>query len=143
VALLGYRITRETEKAEAAGQEILTRLLEFNASQAGDLNLERVVFSVRADDGALIGGLVAAQYWNGMFIDLLWVHEKLRRRGVGRELMQRAEALLTARGGEIVFLSTWSFQAPGFYEKLGYTAFGTLEGMPANGQRTWYFKRLK
>ena len=138
-----YRIARETEHAERVANEVLSELLAFNASQAGDLNLERVVLSVRADDGALIGGLVAAQYWNGMFIDLLWVHDKLRRRGVGRKLMQRAEASLAARGGEIVFLSTWSFQAPGFYEKLGYTAFGTLEGMPANGRRTWYFKRLK
>jgi GNAT superfamily N-acetyltransferase len=139
----GYRIARETEHAERIASEVLSELLAFNASQAGDLNLERVVLSVRGDDGALLGGLVAAQYWNAMFIDLLWLHEKLRRRGVGTELMRRAEALLSARGGEIVFLSTWSFQAPEFYEKLGYTAFGTLEGMPANARRTWYFKRLK
>jgi ribosomal protein S18 acetylase RimI-like enzyme len=138
-----YRIARETDHAERTASEVLNELLAFNASQAGDLNLERLVFSVRADDGALVGGLVAMQYWNGMFIDLLWVHEKLRGRGVGTKLMRRAEDSLSARGGDISFLSTWSFQAPGFYEKLGYTAFGTLEGLPANGSRTWYFKRLK
>ncbi len=138
-----YRIARETDEAEEVANEVLAELLAFNASQGGNLNVERLVLSVRGDDGAFLGGLVAMQYWNGMFVDLLWVHEKLRGHGVGRELMQRAEASLAARGGEIVFLSTWSFQAPGFYEKLGYAPFGTLHGLPPNGSRTWYVKRLK
>jgi ribosomal protein S18 acetylase RimI-like enzyme len=77
-----------------------------------------------------------------MFIDLVWVHERLRGRGIGTELMKRAEAALRSRGGEVVFLSTWSFQAPRFYEKLGYLPFGTLEGMPPNARRVWYSKRL-
>ena len=138
-----YRIARETDEAEEVANKVLAELLAFNASQGGNLNVERLVLSVRGDDGEFLGGLVAMQYWNGMFVDLLWVHEKLRGRGVGRELMQRAEASLAARGGEIVFLSTWSFQAPGFYEKLGYASFGTLHGLPPNGSRTWYVKRLK
>ena len=138
-----YRIEREGADAEAAGKEILSRLLEFNASQAGELNAERLVLSVRDDERALLAGLVAIQYWNGMFIDLLWVHEKLRGRGVGSELVRRAEASLEARRGEIVFLSTWSFQAPRFYEKHGYKPFGTLHGLPPKGSRTWYFKRLE
>ena len=139
----GYRIAREAADAEEVGKEILARLLDFNAAQAGPLNFERLVLSVRGPDDALLGGLVAMQYWNGMFVDLLWVHEKLRRRGVGTELMKRAEESLLARGGEVVFLSTWSFQAPGFYEKLGYAQFGTLPGLPPGGSRTWYVKRLK
>lgn len=139
----GYRIERETDEAEEVANKVLTELLAFNAAQGGDLKAERLVLSVRDEDGALVGGLVAMQYWNGMFVDLLWIHEKLRGRGLGRELMQRAERSLAARGGEIVFLSTWAFQAPGFYEKLGYAAFGTLHGVPPNGSRTWYVKRLK
>ena len=83
------------------------------------------------------------QYWNGMFVDYLWVHERLRGRGIGTELLRRAEQSLRERGGEIIFLSTYSFQAPAFYEKLGYRAFGTLEGMPPGATRTWYFKRAR
>ena len=138
-----YRIAREREDAERVSKHVLSELLGFNATQAGPLNMERFVLSVRGEDDALLGGLVAMQYWNGMFIDLLWLHENLRGRGIGTELMRRAEASLEARGGEIVFLSTWSFQAPGFYEKLGYSPFGMLEGLPPGGSRTWYFKRLK
>ena len=138
-----YRIARESAEAERVGGEILAELLKFNAAQAGPLNMERLVLSVRAADESLLGGLVAVQYWNGMFVDLLWVHESLRRSGVGTELMTRAEQSLRARGGDVVFLSTWSFQARRFYEKLGYSPFGTLHGLPAGGSRTWYVKRLK
>lgn len=116
--------------------------MRYNAAQAGEPNLRRYVLTVRASDGALLGGLVAAHYWNAMFVDYLWVHERLRGRGIGTELMTRAEESLRAHGGEIVFLSTWSFQAPGFYEKLGYSAFGRLEGVPPGGSRTWYAKRV-
>jgi ribosomal protein S18 acetylase RimI-like enzyme len=97
---------------------------------------------VRAPDGALLGGLAAMYGWNGMFIDYVWVHERLRGRGIGRELMRQAEAALRERRGDVVFLNTWSFQAPAFYEKLGYTAFGTLEGVPPGTTRTWYCKRV-
>src|SRR5262245_54338420 len=103
---------------------------------------QKLVLAVRSQDDSLLGGLVGIQYWNGMFIDLVWVHERLRSRGIGTELMKRAEAALRARGGEVLFLSTWSFQAPAFYEKLGYLPFGILEGMPANTRRIWYSKGL-
>ena len=121
--------------------EILAELLRYNEAHAGPRNAERFVLAVRAPGGALLGGLAAMYGWNGMFVDYLWVHESLRGRGIGTELLRQAESALRERGGEIVFLSTYSFQAPAFYEKLGYTAFGTLEGMPPGASRTWYFKR--
>lgn len=139
----GYHIARESAEAERVSAEILAELLNFNAARAGPLDMESFVLSVRGAGDMLLGGLVAVQYWNGMFIDLLWVHEGLRGRGVGTELMKQAEESLRARGGDVVFLSTWSFQAPRFYEKLGYAEFGTLQGLPPGGARTWYVKRLK
>jgi GNAT superfamily N-acetyltransferase len=138
-----YQITLETSDIERASKEILAEVLRYNASQAGPLNDARYVLTVRSADQRLIGGLVAMQYWNGMFIELLWVAEEMRRRGLGTQLMRRAESDLATRGGEIVFLSTWSFQAPAFYERLGYSAFGKLEGMPPGATRTWYYKRLR
>jgi ribosomal protein S18 acetylase RimI-like enzyme len=138
----GYHITRETSQLEELSKQILAQVLAYNASQVGPLNESRYVLTVRSDAGELIGGLVGVQFWNGMFIDLLWVAEEVRRRGLGTQLMKQAEADLIERGGEIIFLSTWSFQAPAFYERLGYSAFGKLEGMPRGSTRTWFFKRL-
>jgi len=45
-----------------------------------------------------------------------------RGRGVGRELMDRAEIRAREGGCHSAWLDTFSFQARGFYEKLGYEA---------------------
>jgi ribosomal protein S18 acetylase RimI-like enzyme len=86
--------------------------------------------------------LWGATAWQWLFIRLLWLPETLRGTGLGRDLMQRAEAEASARGCGNVWLDTYSFQARGFYEKLGYTVFGTLEGYPPGHRRYFLQKRL-
>lgn len=135
-----FAIKRETLAQEDSSKEILARILGYNARRVGPLNDSKYVLTVRSNAGDLAGGLVAVQFWNGMFVDLLWVDENLRHRGIGTRLMRQAEEDLVERGGEVIFLSTWSFQAPAFYEKLGYSAFGKLEGMPPGATRTWFVK---
>jgi hypothetical protein len=39
-------------------------------------------------------------------------------------------------------VDTFSFQAPGFYEKLGYRTFGRLDDFPAPYHRVWMTKAL-
>jgi len=41
-----------------------------------------------------------------------------------------------------VWLNTFGFQAPGFYERLGYQLFGKLIDCPPGQHRYFYFKRL-
>jgi ribosomal protein S18 acetylase RimI-like enzyme len=55
--------------------------------------------------------------------------------------MARAEAYAAAEGCHSVWLDT--FQTRGFYEKLGYTAFGTLEDYPGPQTRAFMRKRIK
>ncbi len=40
------------------------------------------------------------------------------------------------------WLDTFAFQAPGFYEKLGYEIFGTLDQFPRGSCRHFLYKRL-
>jgi hypothetical protein len=65
----------------------------------------------------------------------------LHRRGVGRELMAAAETRARKRGCHSAWLDTFSFQARGFYEKLGYEEFGRLDYPPAH-HRHFMRKRL-
>jgi hypothetical protein len=43
---------------------------------------------------------------------------------------------------QLVYLSTFEFQAPGFYAKQGYSVIGELENVPAGSKRQWFSKVL-
>jgi ribosomal protein S18 acetylase RimI-like enzyme len=56
--------------------------------------------------------------------------------------MKKAEEIAANRGCLGIRLDTFSFQAPGFYEKLGYRIFGRLANHPKGHERIYYFKEL-
>jgi GNAT superfamily N-acetyltransferase len=132
----------EKEHANAVAGEIGRRLRGFNEDQAGPLNHERLVLSVRDDDGGLLAGLSADFHWNSMYLDVLWVEEKHRRKGLGSSLLRQAERIARERSCELIYLSTFQFQAPEFYAKHGYSLVGELRGVPRNSSRQWFSKDL-
>lgn len=96
----------------------------------------------RDEECKIAGGVKVVSIWDGLLIDWLWVAEDARRKGLGSKLMLAAEDLGRARNCTFAFLNTFSFQAPDFYEKLGYTEFGRLEEFPAGHARFWLRKSL-
>ncbi|HEY1288743.1 MAG TPA: GNAT family N-acetyltransferase [Burkholderiales bacterium] len=136
-------VTLEKRGVEETANEIRDRLLGFNQERAGPFNDVRVVLAARDAAGELVGGLVGLGFWNGLFIELLWVDEAARGHGIGTSLMRAAESEARKRGWEVCFLSTFTFQAPTFYPRLGYEAFGELKGTPPGHSRTWFAKWLK
>jgi hypothetical protein len=69
--------------------------------------------------------------WGGCCeLSYVWVHERHRGRGLGALLLRSAEAEAVARGCVQVVLATHSFQAPAFYERMGYQRRHTIEGRP-------------
>lgn len=128
---------------EAAHDAILAGIIAYNDSQAGVPSGHRLLaVLVKDEDGKVLGGLWGATGWQWLFVHLLWLPETLRGGGLGRDLLRRAETEAMARGCGNVWLDTYSFQARGFYEKLGYTVFGTLEGYPPGHCRYFLQKRL-
>jgi ribosomal protein S18 acetylase RimI-like enzyme len=77
-------------------------------------------------------------YCDWLVVDGLWVDDGLRHRGIGTELMKRAEDHALARGCRSAWLKT--FQARGFYEAVGYELFSALENYPA-GQNCYFLKK--
>jgi hypothetical protein len=47
-----------------------------------------------------------------------------------------------ARSQKGIWLDTFSFQAPEFYKRLGYSEFGRIDGYPENEARLFFVKRL-
>jgi GNAT superfamily N-acetyltransferase len=73
-------------------------------------------------------------------IDRLVVAEAMRGTGLGRQTMSLAEDEAQRRGCRGAWLDTYSFQARRFYERLGYTVFGTLADYPPGHSRIFLSK---
>ena len=81
-------------------------------------------------------------YWNYLEVSFLWVHEQHRGFGHATALMSAAEAEALRRGCFNVVLDTFSFQALGFYKKLGYEEFGQLSRFTGGHVRHYLYKSL-
>ncbi|MGV1803327.1 GNAT family N-acetyltransferase [Agrobacterium vitis] len=115
---------------------ILDALLTYNNAMA--LHAFYVEFAILLRDpesGDVIGGLYGLTDHGWSFVKLLVVPEAYRGLGLGRRLMEEAEAIARRHESEGIWLETFDFQARPFYEKLGFQLFGELEaGEKAHGQ---------
>jgi GNAT superfamily N-acetyltransferase len=132
--------TVETDH-EPVRKAVLDSLIEFNDTKAGSGGYSSLALAVEDERRQVIGGLTGATQYGWLFVELLFVPESLRGRGIGTQLMRRAEAEAVSRGCHSVWLDTFEFQARGFYERLGYSCFGELKHYPA-GPRFFMSKRL-
>jgi GNAT superfamily N-acetyltransferase len=122
---------------------ILKPLRAFNESHVGAFKPEQLAITLRdRDSGAVNGGLWGHSVAGWLYVDLLVVPEAFRGRGLGTELLARAEEVARKRGCIGLWLHTGTFQAPGFYEKRGFTAFGTIPDYPPGHATVYYLKRL-
>ena len=136
------RLVVERSKPDKVSRELWKGLVRFNRQQAGPLKYSRTVLSVRDGKRRLLGGLILQSYWRESYIELLWLSARARRSGFGSKLIQKAERRARRRGSRLIHLNTYSFQAPGFYEKQGYRRFGGMSGSPQGESRHFYVKRL-
>jgi len=124
-----------------AKRAVFKGLLAFNKRALGNWDVKPLAVTVR-HRGAIVGGLVAQTYLGWMFVIAFWVADEFRGKGYGSKVMQAAEKEARRRGVKNVYLDSFSFQAPGFYKKLGYREFGKLKGFPAGHSRSWLTKAL-
>jgi GNAT superfamily N-acetyltransferase len=129
---------------EAYEEQITNNLVQFN-----NLHLApsmAVPLHIYAFDktNALVGGLIGKtlEAWNWFEIGVVWVHDAARGQGLGRQLMTQAEAEAHKRGCGYARLSTWDFQARGFYETLGYSLYAQLDDYPPGHTVYSFWKAL-
>ena len=134
----------EAELTAESRAGVLDGLVAFNRSQVPDAAPFATIGLVlkHPATGAVDGGLTARIGFDWMFVELLFVPERLRGQGVGRQLMEQAEAVARERDCVGIWLDTFSFQAPGFYQKLGYELFGEITNFPAGNSRFFFQKHL-
>jgi GNAT superfamily N-acetyltransferase len=115
----------------------------FNAAATGYHDARLLSIAARADDGDLRAGLYGWTWGGCGYIELLWVADGQRGNGLGSKLLAAAEDEIRRRGCDRVALDTHSFQAPGFYARLGYAECGRTPGYPHGHDSIHLVKRLQ
>ena len=126
----------ESQKSQVIGDLIRS----YNRSKREAAESEPLNLYVEDDSGELMAGLVAETFGNWLEIEYLFVKEDLRGQGIGSKLLQQAESEAKKRNCRYVFVNTYQFQAPAFYQKHGYKEVFTLKDYPYTGQRHYYQK---
>jgi GNAT superfamily N-acetyltransferase len=124
-------------------EAILEPLTAYNAEHGYPANPQLVAIKLTDDSGTIVGGLWGKTVYDWLFIEYLIVPASLRGRKIGSRLMAMAEDIALQRSCVGSWLTTFPFQAPAFYEKLGYERFGSLENSPGENVRIFLRKRLR
>jgi GNAT superfamily N-acetyltransferase len=123
-------------------EPIINGLMAFNAQVLGPANRESIAILLRdPTDDEVVGGIWAIFSHEWLFIEFIFVPETLRGTGAGSSLMAKAEDAAKKRGCKGAHLETFDFQAPRFYEKLGYTRYGKLDSL-VGCEQFFYVKKF-
>lgn len=85
-----------------------------------DLNYHEFCFIAEGDAGEILGVITGRAYYNEVHIGDLIIHKDHRRCKLGSKLVAAVEDAFQNAGYDKITLTTFGFQAPEFYQKLGY-----------------------
>ena len=123
-------------------QELGNLIRAYNQSKRESSKSEPLNIYVEDEQGNLLAGLVAETFGYWLEIEYLYVSEDLRGKGIGSEILNRAEQEARERKCKYSFVNTFQFQAPDFYKKHGYKEVFALKDYPYTGERYYYTKEL-
>jgi GNAT superfamily N-acetyltransferase len=137
--IAGLHLTFDPDPSVEMRRSLGVEINSFHARTV-PFSVERFALLLRDDAGQVAAGLIGTVSWGWLFVEALWVSDELRGRGIGRALMAGAEDFARAKDCHSAWLDT--FQARGFYARLGYESFGVLEDYPPGQSRYFLRKRL-
>ncbi|MEH7087201.1 GNAT family N-acetyltransferase [Neobacillus drentensis] len=124
---------------------IRKKVIEYNLSKLPDevkqttINVSHIL---RNDDKKIVGGITGRIFWHHLYIDYLWVDPSLRGRGYGKELINHIEKTARKNNCRLILLDSFSFQAPNFYQKLGFNVVGIVDDHPKGFKQYYLEKKL-
>ena len=123
-------------------ERIRRELKQFNNETVGEDGHAPLNIVEYDPNGNIVGGILGGTYWGWMYVDILWVEERHRHKGIGSKILREAEKEAIRRGCHHVHLDTMSWQAPGFYKNHGYEVIGILPDIPSGNQKYLLTKAL-
>ncbi|KML69102.1 GNAT family N-acetyltransferase [Pectobacterium peruviense] len=132
-----------TDTPESDEEEFVIASLWKHNAQYDAVDISPLFLNFKDDDNNIIAGLISRTWWGALEVQYLWVSEKYRKSGLGRQLMQAAEKEALKRDCHLAYVDTFAFQAKGFYEKLGYKEYGNLPGYAHKHTRHYLAKLIR
>ena len=134
-------VTIATDDHAVVYSAALDGIVRFNERHFESRTHASIAESARNEKGAIVGGAAGHLYVDCFFLDLLWVEEAYRGRGIGTALLGAIERQARGIGSTKALLDTFDFQAAPFYERRGYVEEGRLVGMVGGHDRIVMTKR--
>ena len=113
------QVKRAEEIDDRIGEFINREFTVFGNESGVELNYDEFCFVAEDDDGQLLGAITGRAYYNEVHIGDLIIGKEHRKSGIGRKLVEEVENTYKGKGYEKITLTTFGFQAPEFYKKLG------------------------
>ncbi|WBB65167.1 GNAT family N-acetyltransferase [Micromonospora sp. WMMD812] len=129
------------EDADLAAR-IDRELTAFNNAATGADDEAGLSVRVTDADGELVAGLTGWTWGGRAGINTMWVRADRRREGWGGRLLRAAEEEARRRGCTEISVASFSFQAPHFYRRHGYSDTGIRDGIPGGHVDHHFWKSL-
>lgn len=111
------------------------------AATAGVATSRELTVQILDDSGELVAGLSGWTWGVAAGIAMTWVRADVRGRRLGAGLLSSFEEEARRRGCTHVFVTSFTFQAPGFYERHGYREIFRWEGVPTADAADVHFRK--
>ncbi|GAB1267115.1 GNAT family N-acetyltransferase [Aurantivibrio infirmus] len=120
---------------------ILNGLIGFN--QPFFPKLDNISFGCFLEDesGEIQGGATGSFILQTAHINYFWLSKNCRNKGLGTQLIAAIEQEALSRNMISITLDTYSFQAPGFYEKQGFVCSGQYRNSPVEGVNKLFYQK--
>jgi ribosomal protein S18 acetylase RimI-like enzyme len=135
-----------TDVRQEEYRHVCRGLVGYNVAQtAGLVEKPGIDINVLLKDGEgrVWGGIFCETWLYSLYIDVLWIDEQFRGQGHGRALIEEAERIAKEHGCAFAHTTTFSYQAPKFYQRLGYTIFAAMDDYPDGIVQYFLKKRLE
>lgn len=134
-----YSIQYTADPDKTFTKKLTDGLAEHAKQQKNLAPGEYFAFYLNDENRNITGGCSGSIFYGCLYIDLLWIAESVRSLGYGTKIMKAAEDLGREKGCLFSTVNTMSFEALGFYQKLGYHVEFERSGYLKNS--TFYFLR--
>jgi ribosomal protein S18 acetylase RimI-like enzyme len=105
------------------------------------LDEESISFEIFKEQ-EFIGAIVVQVFWGQLHIKNLFIEKHYRGQGIARKLLNYAFEFGKQRGCHFAFVETMSFQAPEFYQKMGFEIEFSRSGYTVNSSFHYLKKNL-